>query len=375
MKQTAPFLKVDHIPARASSFIQVDLNAVAHNYGVLKNLTHAMGRITPTLKANAYGLGLKEVANTLLKCGATGFFVATLDEAITLRSQCATCEIFVLGGYLPGAQHEYLHYHLTPVLSTLEQVKQWTTLQKHHTAPLPAILHVDTGMNRTGITEAQFPLVLPFLKDLHLRCIMSHYVSSECLNNPTTKEQYELFQSYYVHFRGLPYSLANSHGLLWPHTYHGHWVRPGIALGGMCTTIHSLRPALGVYGKIVQIKPLPKGQGVGYNHTYRTGEAKRVATVALGYGDGLHRLASPGGVLSYGHFQAPLLGRVSMDFVVVDITYIPENLIHEGDWMTYFDTASALETMAQVCQTTAYELLTSLQGRGYRHYNYRTHES
>lgn len=366
--QTALSLGCDPIPARATGLIQVDLDCVVHNYRVMQAKTHAMTQIAPVLKANAYALGLKETAYILNREGVSSFFVATLEEAIALRSVSPKSNIFVLGGYMPGTALEYLEYQLTPVLISPSQIQNWIALQHQENKKLSAVLHLDTGMNRTGITEKEFPAIHSLLDSLSLRFVMSHYVSSECFEEGTTPHQFKFFMKYMAFFPGVPFSLANSHGLLWPKAYHGHWVRPGIALGGMCDTILGLKPALKVYGRVMQIKCVPEGQGIGYNRTYVSQEPKRIATVALGYADGLLRLASNRGVFKFRDFYAPIVGRVSMDFVTVDVSHIPEAVLHEGDWIAYFNDEDSIESMAKACGTNVYELLTSLQGRYYRQY-------
>lgn len=365
----AAFKVKSPIPARVMAFQTINLSAVIHNYYFMKSKTNPKAIMAPALKADAYGLGAQALALILAREHCPAFFLATLDEAIKVREVAKEPDIFVLGGYTPGTSWDFLTKRLTPVLISPSQVQRWLALQRQENQKLPAVVHLDTGMGRTGLTPTEFEKIQPLLKELSIRFLMSHYANSEDLSHPMNKEQLDTFLMHRNRLNPfLPFSFANSHAFLLPTAYHGDWVRPGISLGGLCPLIQGLKPALSMHSRIVQIKWLPKGSCIGYNNTYTTTGPCRVATIGLGYADGLRWLTSNRGKLKYGPYALPIIGRVSMDFVTVDVTHVPEQLLEEGEWATVFDDAESAHRMAQAADTTIYELQVTLGSRTHRHY-------
>lgn len=359
------------IPARINAFRRVDLNAVVHNYKAIKSRVVFSSNIASVLKCDAYSLGLERVADALMQAGERFFFVANLDEAWRIRKVSDKAEIFVLSGYVNGTAFDYLSGSFFPVLITPAQVENWLALQSQEGRVLPSVIHIDTGMNRTGIHVRDLCRIKHLIPMLQLRFVMSHYSSSEADDQTISIRQRDRFiKEVMPFFPGVPFSLANSAGTMISKCFHGHWVRPGIALTGMSSIPRSLGdnpfiPAISIYARVVQLGSIAEGETVGYNETYKASRNMSIATVGIGYGDGVLRSLSNRGFMVYKGYSLPIIGRVSMDFLTVDISSLPEGSLHEGDWLTYFEDAADVQSLADAAGSVPYEILTSTIGGRY----------
>ena len=362
------------IPPHVTVALDIDLEAIGHNYRLTQSILAPHCAIAGVVKADAYGLGMKAVASTLWRQGCRHFFVAFIEEGMKLRAVLPQASIYVLSGVLPHTEDIFLKDRLTPVLVDCDQVKRWQACAQRHSTMLPAVLHVDTGMSRNGLTLQE---VRDLAEDptsfqgLHLDFIMSHLASSENLDTDQNHRQQILFEQVRRILPNAKASLSNSSGLSLGQEYHYNLVRPGIGLLGYARPYplaEQLRPAVKAMARVVQRHESIEGQTIGYNATYRCVRPSKLATLGTGYRDGFFWNLSSRGVVWFGDYKAPVVGRVSMDFVVVDVTDIPESLVHIGAWATLFDTYEKAQYLSQQAGSFHYELLTSLGSRYYRRY-------
>lgn len=350
--------------ATASSRLIVDLDAVAENWRVLNGLA-APGRAAAVVKANAYGLGAKPVVRRLLREGVRDFFVARLAEALALRAEVPPdVMIAVLNGLCPGEEEEAANAGLVPVLNDLGAIERWSAAARARGERLPAILHLDTGMNRLGLGRreeerlAQDPSPLAALD---LRFVMTHFVSAECADDPRNQEQIRLFHARRARLPPAPTSIANSSGIFLGPRAASDLARPGAALYGLNPTPgrpNPMRPVVTVEARILQLREIEAGETIGYNATWRAERASRIATIAAGYADGYHRSLSNRGVGWLAGRRVPIVGRVSMDLISVDVTDVPE-AVH-GAAVRLIGPEIPPDEVAAAAGTNGYEILTAL---------------
>ena len=367
----------DAIPQSATGVLTIDLAAICENYRRL----HQAGGMRGTaamVKADAYGLGAEAVAPALARCGARSFFVSTLDEGLALRpcldAAVPACSIYVLNGPMAGCEALYQEQKLLPVLNSLGQLEAWRRYNKARDQVLPAALHLDTGMSRLGfppqelekLAEHQDLLAgtLPVL-------VMSHLVSSEEADNPLNPRQLEAFKAAIARLPKAPASLANSSGIFLGEDYHFDLVRPGAALFGVNPTPGKTNPmsqVVNLKGKILQVRWIDAPQSVGYGATHKVKRPARIATVAAGYADGAFRSLSNRGKAWAAGREVPVVGRVSMDLLTIDITELHPDALGPGDFVDLLCAEHDVDALAQEAGTIGYEILTGLGRRYHRIY-------
>ncbi len=254
-----------------------------------------------------------------------------------------TQAIYALDGLLPLFGGEFARLGVIPVLSNLTDVEAWVAFGKARGAPLPAALHIDSGLNRLGLParDARKLAANEALRaGLDLKLVMSHLA---CADNPAdakNREQLLAFETLSALFPGVPRSLAASDGLMLGRAFHFDLVRPGYALyGGQASVTHPapVSPVLTVTARILAVNDVAPGASVGYAASWRAKCASRIATIAAGYADGIPRSASfadghPRGFVLIGGIKAPIIGRVSMDLITVDVTALPPDTARAGAW-------------------------------------------
>jgi alanine racemase len=347
--------------ADAASILEIDLGAVVENWRLLA------ARVTPALcaavvKADAYGLGATKVAAALARAGCRTFFVAHLDEALAVRGALPEAEIAVLNGLLPGTSHVFLDARLTPVLNDLGQVERWRRKGQGRAA----ILHVDTGMNRLGLPAAEVARVGD--PGFPLRAVMSHLVSSE-ETTPLNETQRQRFEAARALLPAAPASFANSSGIFLGASYHYDLARPGVALYGVNPTPdqpNPMRPVVRLLARVLQLREAAAGETVGYGATYRFDRPARIATIAAGYADGLLRSLSNRGRALAGGTTVPIVGRVSMDLISLDVTAADQAAVEPGNLVELLGSTHTVDDLAAEAGTVGYEILTSLGHRYHR---------
>lgn len=322
-------------PTRA----EVNLSHLRHNLHVLRRATKVP--IWGVLKADAYGHGAKAVGRTLERAGMDGICVALVEEGVELREAGLSCPILVMGGYYGPAYRELSHFGLTPVLVDESQVQRLGREAAASGTRMKVHVKLDTGMSRLGVREQQWPAFAQAIASasaLQLDGVMTHFAAADDTSPEALSEPLSAFargiQVLEAHgLPGAPTHAAGSAALLRSRAAHLSLVRPGIALFGvdplppsvprLAGELGQLRPVMSVHSRIVALRRLRPGESVGYGGTFRAQRATEVATVPIGYADGLDRaLSNRGAVLVRGQ-RAPIVGVVSMDMTTVDVTDIP----------------------------------------------------
>jgi len=364
-------------PPGATGVITIDLDAVQANWRALAALV-APAECAAVVKADAYGLGAAKIIPALARAGCRTFFVATPEEGHAARLLVPEARLFALDGLFPGAAPLLLAADVAPVLSSLAEVEEWARAAARVGRPLPAALQIDSGLNRLGLpeTEVQALAAQPaLLGALDLRLVMSHLASADDPADPNNDAQRAAFERRRTLLPPAPASLAASDGLMLGPDYHFDLVRPGYALyGGQAFRGRAtpVSPVVTVRARVLQVRTLEAGSSVGYSATWRARRPTRLAVIAAGYADGIARaLSAPSGTASamvvVAGQRAPIVGRVSMDLITVDVTDVVGE-IRRGDLATLIGPGLTIEAMGTAAGTIGYEVLTRLGPRFVRQY-------
>jgi alanine racemase len=359
---------------RATGILEIDLGAVVRNWRLLQAKVGKAVQCTAVVKADAYGLGMAPVAKALAAAGCKTFFVATLEEGLALRQALKTQEIAVLNGLLPQSEKDFLAARLIPVLNDLGQLDAWRKLSLPLKTRPPAILHLDTGMSRLGLSPGEMAVLAGApdrLTGVALRAVISHLACSEEPKHPKNAEQRRLLLAARRKLPPSPAGLANSSGIYLGPDFHFDFVRPGAALYGLNPQPGATNPMTQVVrlkGKIVQVRDVDRGGTVGYGAAHRMERGGRVATVAVGYADGWFRSGSPRTAAGIGGRQVPVVGRISMDLMTFDVTGIDPSLLHPGGFVDLIDDVNTPDVVGERAGTIGYEVLTALGRRYHRVY-------
>ncbi len=312
------------------------------------------------LKADAYGLGVARVGPALRSAGVGTFFVALAEEGAVLRAAFGPGPaIFVLGGLMPGDAALCRDHDLMPCLDSVEQVADHARLLPGH----PAALQLDSGMNRLGLEPADLSRI--DASTLHLVLILSHLACADTPEHPQNAAQLAAFRGLAAEFPGVRASLAATGGILLGPDYHFGLTRPGIGLFGAAPFAEGL-PVVRLALPVIQVREVATGEAVGYGAAWLARRPSRIATLAAGYADGLLRAIGAGGVRLYaGEHTCPLVGRVSMDLITVDVTELADVPSH----LEILNEHQTVDDLAAAAGTIGYEILTSLGGRYERDYN------
>jgi alanine racemase len=344
--------------------LTIDPGAVAANWQALAD-RHA-GEIAGVVKADAYGLGAALIAPALAAAGCRSFFVATLDEALALRALLPAARIGVLNGCPPGEEGAMRAHRLMPVLGSLAACARWREAAGDDEAP-PSFLHVDTGMNRLGLDgdEAAHLIAHPDRLDgLGLTHVITHLIAAEDPDAAENAAQRERFAAFAARFPWLRTSLANSSGLFLGPAFGSDLARPGYALYGGNPTpkaANPMRPAITLAAPVLQIRAIAAGETVGYNGTWRAVRPSRIATIGVGYADGLPRSLSNRMTARWRGQIVPVAGRLSMDLTTFDVTDQPN--LAPGDVIEVIGAGHDIDAIAAEAGTIGYEILTSLGPR------------
>ncbi|MGH7008214.1 MAG: alanine racemase [Stellaceae bacterium] len=351
---------------RANAILEIDLRAVAANWRRLKRELAPGARLAAVIKADAYGLGAAEVAPVLAHAGCGLFFVASLDEWIALRKILPKAGIAILDGVLAKNEAEFARRRLVPVLNDLGQVTRWSKAYPG----MAAILHLDTGMERLGLSHRELERLTadrPLLARLDLAAIMSHLACADEPEHPKNPEQLARFHAALARLPKAPASLASSSAIFLGPGYHFQIARPGAALFGINPLPgkpNPMRAAIVLKARILQVRDVDAGETVGYGATHRMERPSRIATVAVGYADGWLRSASDRGSAAIAGRRVPLVGRISMDLLTLDVTGIEADRVKPGAYVDLLDESFGIDAAAAAARTIGYEMLTLL-GRRY----------
>lgn len=357
-----------------AAVLTVDMGALAANYRLIA-ATVAPARTAAVVKADGYGLGAVRVATTLYGAGCRHFFVAHLGEALALRPALpGDARLYVLNGLMPGAERACAEAGVVPVLNALHQVERWSALAAALGRRLPAVLQLDSGMSRLGLPGYEVDALAAEparLAGIELVLVMSHLACGDEPDAIANADQAAAFVARADRFPGVPRSLDNSGGAFLDKAEHHDLVRLGIALYGCAPqagTPNPMRAVVRLDARIIQVRDLPAGTGVGYGLSFTTPRATRIATIGVGYADGWPRHLSNRGAAWIGGMRVPVVGRVSMDSMTLDITDVPDTELAPGAPVELIGPHQSVDRVAEDAGTIAYEILTQLGHRYARRY-------
>ena len=355
----------------AKNTLRINLGIIAQNYINLRNVCNNV-EVGASIKANCYGLGMDCIAPVLEKSGCRNFFVATCDEGVELRKIIAKqSNIYVLQGVFAD-DIELFHLHnLIPVLNHLKQVNIWYKFAIKLDKKLPCIIHVDTGMHRLGMSSQELTQCRLIKKQSYLNIdyIMSHLACAEEGQNSYNQMQLEKFNNLVEPFAGIKKSFANSGGIFLGPDYHFDLVRPGAAIYGInlnCNiSSQLLQNPVELLVPIIQLHELLPGESVGYNNTYTNNskESCLIATIPIGYADGLPRSLSNKGFVYIAGIKVPIIGRISMDLTIINVSLISREHLFLGQIVEIMGKNNNPDDLAQLSDTNSYEILTRIGTR------------
>lgn len=368
----------DPVEALAGGRLIIDLAALCANYLMIADRA-APARAAAVVKADAYGLGAEQVAGALAQAGCRDFFVAAITEALELTPKLpADARVYVLNGLPPGAETTCAAAGVVPVLNSLGQVERWRAEARRRGVRLPAVIQVDSGMSRLGLAASDIDQLAPGLAvDVEVVLVMSHLACGDTPVAAANQEQLARFEALADRIgTHLPRSLANSAGVFIAPEFRQDLVRPGLALYGAAPiegAASRVRPVVRLEARVIQLRTIEAGAGVGYGLTYVAKARRRLATVSVGYADGWPRRLGGRAAAYLGDVRLPIVGRVSMDSMTLDVSALSEDALAEGDFVELIGPRQSLEAVAAAGETIAYEILTGLGRRFAR--TYLTHDA
>lgn len=358
----------------SSSILTIDLSAIQSNWRYVASLLNN-AECAAVVKADAYSVGAVEVASTLYQAGCKSFYLATLEEATELRQLLPQdAIIYVLGGVRLGTEADFAAQRLIPILYSLTEIRHWSEFCASITEALPCVIKVDTGMTRLGLSLLDFDGFLPGAKNspwLNPILVMSHLACSDERNHPLNTLQLQQFKIVVAKMKALfpniKSSLANSSGTFLSDEFHFDMVRIGAALYGINPQRDAANPLQSVVAlklSVLQIRTLEADATVGYGAAGSAKMGSRLAVVAGGYADGIHRTLSlnPKGMID-GQFVSSV-GRISMDSCVFDISSITQ----DPDYIEVINQHLSIDHLINNNKFLGYEVLTSLGRRYLRNY-------
>jgi alanine racemase len=373
--QTQKIVRLPHqhtVEAGAGAVLSIDLGAVRANYRILSQKLGGKP-CAAAVKADAYGLGADEVAKALAREGCDAFFVADVNEGVSLRAALGVKPaIYLLNGLSRGSEQSCVEADLLPVLNSTEQVTLWRQHAARLGRKLPAALQVDSGMARLGMPPAEVEALAADARKfdgIELKLVVSHLACADEPEHPANRAQRAEFERLRALLPQAPASLANSSGIFLGRDYHYDLGRPGAALYGINPTPHLPNPmhrVVGLAARIIQLREIPAGAGIGYGHTFSAKQPMRLATIALGYADGWHRSAVAA-AFHQGR-RLPFVGRISMDSIILDVAEVPPGSLNSGDLVELIGQHQTVDDVARLAGTIGYEIIASFGQRFHRVY-------
>jgi alanine racemase len=363
--------------AAQPGILTVDLDAIVANWRKLEK-TAVPAECAAVIKADAYGCGVEQVARALAGAGCKTFFVATLDEARTAREALPSAELYVLDGFFQNCGDAFAKLNCRPVIGDLNELAEWDVFCRRSGWSGGAAIHIDTGMNRLGLTLVEANGIVPRINagDHGITLVMSHLACAESLNHPLNAKQVATFREIASLYSGVPASLSNSSGIYLGPQFQFDMVRPGAALYGVNPTPEADNPMQAVVdlkARIVQLRNVERGDSVGYGGTWTARRPTKLAIVSAGYGDGYFRAASAndgtrGAEVVVAGKRCPVAGRISMDLMAIDITDLPDKTARRGHMVTLIGEGITVDELAHHFGTVGYEVVASLGKRYARIY-------
>ena len=369
----------DNAPPNSIARLSVDLAALGANYKELGRRA-APAAIGPVVKADGYGLGMARIAQKLAVLGAESFFVARIEEGITLRPIVPNARIFVFHGLTPGTASSYVANGLIPILNTTEEIAEYSAHARGSRNVLDAAIQIDTGMNRSGLASEDVSALSAnpagALEGLNLVLIMSHLACADEPAHALNRKQLERFRASLEALPPAPASLAATAGIELGKEFLFDMVRPGIGLyGGNPLQARSESDGSNPYSTVATLtanvlhtRHIKEGETVGYGAIYTAPKPSRLAILPLGYADGLIRAMGAAGHAAINGVRVAFAGRISMDLVALEITELDEDKCNSGTEVEFLGKTISLEEVALAAGTIGHEVLTSLSPRVARVY-------
>jgi alanine racemase len=373
------------MPDSYAPVLTVDLGAIVANYRLLAGRIGS-AQCGAAVKADGYGLGAAMIAPHLRRAGCGHFFVATVDEGLSLRPLLPGARIYLMNGLPPGAERDIAGNELIPILNSLGEIERWLAATRT-LGPRPAGLQFDTGLNRLGLSPED---ALRLIGDPHrldgldLAIIMSHLACADDPEHPQNRAQLRRFREITDSLRLPPrpsgaagsargplLSLAASSSIFLGPAYHFDLARPGAALYGINPTIgveNPLRPTVRLQAKILQLREVDLNMSVGYGASHQFRGPSVLATIGVGYADGIFRSLGNRGAVFVAGQRAPIVGRVSMDLITIDVGHLPPASLQPGMNVDLIGPDQSLDDLARDAGTIGYEVLTNLGARFQRRY-------
>jgi alanine racemase len=348
------------------SKVIINLNNIKNNLNIVKRFSKKA--ICPVIKANAYGLGDVQIAKFLIKNKCKDFWVANISEALKIKKNVTNINIYVANGLNKNEEQIFFKNKFIPVLNTYEQFKKWTNFLNKKKSFNKLAIQVDTGMCRSGMQNEDILKVSKdqsVLKKFKEVIILTHLASADEKKSKYNIDQKNKFLKIKTmfQFKNCKFSLAASGGIFLGKEYHFDMVRPGISLyGGKLFFNKKLKNVVSLISPVIQINSLKKGETAGYNQTYRAKIDTVTATIPLGYADGVKIKISNIGHVFYKNIKLPMIGRVSMDLMIIDVTKV-KNKIKVGDYLEVFGKNITLDDFAKISDTSPYDIITSISDR------------
>ena len=341
----------------ATATATIDLNAIRQNWQKLRSMSS--NDAAAVVKANAYGLGLAQVTKALYAEGARIFFVATVEEGAELRSILGKKpDIYVFSGHMVGDTELIKNYNLIPLINSIEQLSRHSKLLREKKFGV----QLDTGMNRLGMEPVEWESVKELALSLNPVLIMSHLACADDPNHKMNSKQLDIFLTL-TNKININKSLAATGGILLGPEYHFDLTRPGIGIYG-CAPMQDCLPVLKIDIPVIQIRNIESGETVGYGNTWTSPCKKKIATISAGYADGLFRVIGKKAKLYFEEISCPIVGRISMDLIGVDITSLKVDPVR----LELINSQQTVDNIAEGAETIGYEFLTSLGNRYSRNY-------
>ncbi|WP_188259288.1 alanine racemase [Azospirillum tabaci] len=359
--------------ARAGAVLTIDLGAVVANWTQLRDRV-APAECAAVVKANAYGLGGERVVPALAAAGCRTFVVAQFEEALAVRAVApAEARVLSLGGLPVGTAPDFTAHRILPVLNHLGDIAAWQSHAKAHGTALPAVVHIDTGMNRLGLGPDELDTLVDDLSRLDGVDVQVWMTHLACADEDAVMNSQQLgrFRSAVGRLPAAKASFANSSGIFHGPAFHFDLVRPGCALYGVNPTPGAANPMRGTIrldARLLQVRNVDSPMTVGYGATHRVAARGKIATIAVGYADGYLRSLSGRGHVFVNGVAAPVVGRVSMDLITVDVSHLPDEAVTPGGLVELIGPNRPVDTVASEGGTIGYEILTSLGARYHRVY-------
>ena len=335
--------------------LHISLANLHNNLCFFRQITKNSAELSAVVKSNAYGLGITKIVPEMERFGVRSFFTATISEAVKVRSCSQESEIFTLNGFDFLNAKTYKEFKITPVVNNIQEAQKFIDAfgQTHKVA-----IQLNTGMNRLGLNRQALFENLDLIKKLPINLILSHLACADDISSDENINQRNLFNELCQVLPKVRQSFSASHGALLGTEFHFDMIRPGVGLyGGIKNS--GLKSVIQIKVPILQSFIINENMQVGYNFTYKATQKMTVATLAMGYADGLPRILSNNGKLFYGNIPCPIIGRVSMDLVTVDISNLPEIPQH----LCVFSPEYEVEDFAKDCKTISHEVLVNFGER------------